>query len=280
MAVDFQRPVVLVDADIEEERRIAAPHDAAGGLLDRVGQVLAALPVAHADGEILRAPEVGAPGFEAMVRRMPGLAEVEVGRPFGQLIAVEQDPDVVPVAPPIAWRAADQPVLAALAIFPEIGERAVGLGHARIVFLDAPAHLGDQRLLQRLGRPENRLGVTVLRLQVRPDVGIEPRRVAQDLLPVCVLQPGIVVGERDAVERALKRTPARDGRLLAGTLRRNCRVPCHWLCRSPCPWRARRPVPAWRPPSSAWRAGACASRRPWCPTSRRGCGRPSRCRNV
>ena len=55
---------------------------------------------------------------------------------------------------------------AALAIPPEVGERPVRLGHPRIVFLDAPAHLGDQRLLQRLRRHKNRFSVAVLRLQV------------------------------------------------------------------------------------------------------------------
>ena len=210
MAVDLQRPVVLVEADIEEERRIAAPHDVAAGLLDDVGQVLAGLPASHADGEILRAAQVGAPGFEAMVRRMLRLAEIEILRRLGQRVAVEDDLGIAAVA----RRAADQLVLAALAIFPEIGERTVRLRHARIVLLDAPAHLGDQRLLQRLHRPEDRLGVAVLRLQVRPDVGIEQRRIAQHLLPVVVLQPGIVVRERDAMDRAPRRTSGRDGRLL------------------------------------------------------------------
>src|SRR5260370_3150281 len=124
-------------------------------------------------------------------------------------------------------------------------------------------------------------GVGVFRLQVRPYAGIEQRRVAQHLLPVVVLQPGIVVREGDTMECALERTSGRDGWLLDRTLRRNCRAPCRWAFQSPCrvPSR-RRPARAWPQPSSAWCAAACAFPRPWCPTSRRGCGRPSRCRNV
>ena len=91
VAVDFQRPVVLVLSDIEKERRIAAPHDVAAGLLDDVGQVFAALPAPHAEGEILRAAQVGAPGLEAMVRRMSRVAEIEIVRRLGQCVAVEKD---------------------------------------------------------------------------------------------------------------------------------------------------------------------------------------------
>src|SRR5216683_7050434 len=262
--------MVLVQADIEKERRIMAPDDVAAGLLDDVRQVFAGLPASHADGEILRAAQIGAPGFEEMVRRMPRVAEIEIFRRLGQGIAVKDDLGLAAVA----RRAADQLVLATLAIPPEVSERPVRLRHARIVFLDAPAHLGDQRLLQRLRRRENRLGMAVLRLQVRPYAGIEQRRVAQHLLPVVVLQPGIVVREGDTMECALERTSGRDGWLLDRTLRRNCRAPCRWAFQSPCrvPSR-RRPARAWPQPSSAWCAAACAFPRPWCPTSRRGCGR-------
>ena len=114
MAVDLQRPVVLVEPDIEEERGIVPPHDVAAGLLDDVGQVFAGLPASHADGEIFRAAQIGAPGFETMVRRMLRLAEIEILRRLGQRVAVEDDPGIAAVA----RRAADQLVLPAFAIFP------------------------------------------------------------------------------------------------------------------------------------------------------------------
>src|SRR6266851_9674437 len=106
--------MVLVQADIEKERRIMAPDDVAAGLLDDVRQVFAGLPASHADGEILRAAQIGAPGFEEMVRRMPRSAEMEIRRRLGQSVAVEDDLGLAAVA----QRAADQAVLPAFAIFP------------------------------------------------------------------------------------------------------------------------------------------------------------------
>lgn len=105
---------------------------------------------------------------------MARAAEIEVRQALGHGIAIEQDLDLAA----IARHAADGFVLAAFVELPEIGEWTVGLGHARIIFLDAAAHLGDQPLLQRLGRLEPSLGVAVLGLQIGPDVGLQQGRVA------------------------------------------------------------------------------------------------------
>ena len=58
----------------------------------------------------------------------------------------------------IARGAAEHLMLAALAEFAQIGERTIRRGHAGIVLLDPPAHLRDQRLLQRAVWP-SRLSV-------------------------------------------------------------------------------------------------------------------------
>ena len=70
----------------------------------------------------------------------------------------------------VARRAAEHLVLAALAEFAEIGERAVRRRHAGIVLLDAPAHLRDQLLLQRRGVAEQALGVVVLGFEIVADI--------------------------------------------------------------------------------------------------------------
>ena len=44
------------------------------------------------------------------------------------------------------------------------------------------------------------VGIGVLFPQIFADIGMEDRRVAQHLLPVVILQPGIVVGHGDAVQ--------------------------------------------------------------------------------
>jgi hypothetical protein len=128
---------------------------------------------------------------------MARAAEIEVRQALGHGVAVEQHLDLAA----IARCASDRFVLAAGIELPEIGERPVRLWHARIVFLDAATHFVDQRLLQPLQRPEKRLGVSVLGLEIGPDIGIEQGGVAQHLLPVGVLQPGIVVDHRDAMHR-------------------------------------------------------------------------------
>ena len=167
-------------------------------------------PVADADGEVLRAAHVGAPGFEPMVRRMPRAAELEVRR--GPWPARRRRARSC-ASPPSRGVRPISSMLAALAITcAEIGERPVRLRHAGIVLLDAPAHFGDQRLLQRLRWAEQALGVAVLRLQIRPDLGIEQRRDRAAPAASCVLQPGIVVDHSGAMQRAPRRPPRRDRR--------------------------------------------------------------------
>src|SRR4029077_19503396 len=72
----------------------------------------------------------------------------------------------------VTWRAAEHFMLAALAEFPQVGERSVGRGHAGIVFLDPPAHLRDQLLLQGSGMAEQALGVVVFGFQIFPDIRV------------------------------------------------------------------------------------------------------------
>lgn len=206
MAVDLQRAMVVVDVDVIEERQIEAPDHAAAGLRQDIGQVLAGIPAPDADGEELGPAQVGAPGFEPVVRRMARAAELEVVGGLCQCVAVEDDLDVAAAA----RRAADQLVLATVSELPQIGEGPVRRGYAQIVLLDSAAHFRDQRLLQRLRRRQQRLGIGVFGLEIGPDIRIKQGRVAQHLLPLLVLQPGIVVSDRDAMQRASRGAPRRD----------------------------------------------------------------------
>src|SRR5262249_31998324 len=65
----------------------------------------------------------------------------------------------------------------------------------------------NQRLLQPLQGAKKGLGVAVLGLEIRPDIGIEQGGIAQYVLPLGILQPGVVVDKRCAVEGALRRPP-------------------------------------------------------------------------
>ena len=145
--VDFQWTMIAVDLDVEEERRVEAPDNATAGLRQHVGKVLTVVPAPHAEGKEFRPAQVGAPGFQPMIRRMPCAAELEVAGGLRQCIAVENDLDVT--ARP--RRTADLLVLAALAKPPQIGERSVRHGHPGIVLLDASAHFRKQFLAQGRG---------------------------------------------------------------------------------------------------------------------------------
>src|SRR6202000_1251498 len=140
-------------------------------------------PVAHPDREIFGTRDVGAPGLELVVGGMPRAAELEIFLVGPGFVAVE---DYLGLAA-VARHAAEHFMLAALAEFAEIGIRAIRRGYAGIVFLDPPAHLLDQRLLQRFGVAEQAVGIGVLFLQIFANVLVEDRRVAQHLLPVRVL---------------------------------------------------------------------------------------------
>ena len=154
MTPDLHRAVIVVELDVEEALAVGAPHHRAVGLLDEVVEVFAACPVAHPDRKIFRALDVGAPGLEPVIRRMPRAAELEIFLFFRERVAVEHDLDFAAVA----RHAAEHFMLAALAEFPQIGKGAIRRRHAGIVLLDPPAHFRDQLLLQarRCGRAGSR----------------------------------------------------------------------------------------------------------------------------
>ena len=78
--VDLQRTMILVNADVEEERGVAAPDDTAARLRQDIGQVLSRVPAPDAQGEVFRAAQVGAPRLKPVVWRMPCAAELEIVR--------------------------------------------------------------------------------------------------------------------------------------------------------------------------------------------------------
>ena len=98
MTPDLHRAMIVVELDVEERLAVRAPHHAAVGLLDEVGEVRAVGPVAHPDREIFRTLDVRAPGFELVVGRMPGAAELEIFVVSGKLVAVQHDLDLAAVA--------------------------------------------------------------------------------------------------------------------------------------------------------------------------------------
>jgi hypothetical protein len=139
---------------------------------------------------------------------MPRAAELEIFVGYGEFVAIENDLGIAA----LARAASEQFVLPALTELAQVSVDAVGRGHAGIVFLDAPAHFLDQPLLQRRGMAKQALGVGVFGFQIFTDIRIQDRRIAQHLLPVFILQPRIIVDDRNAVGGESVRAARRDRR--------------------------------------------------------------------
>ena len=136
------------------------------------------LVVDVADGERveLRAGIVVRPGEAPMVGRMHDAADAEIGVALGERVAVEQDRFSAAGAHQRLLRMAHvERMLAALDVSRRIGERAVGRRNRRIVLLDAPAHLLEERLLQLFGVRHRRGEIGVLRLEIGADIRRQQR---------------------------------------------------------------------------------------------------------
>ena len=125
-----------------------------------------------------------------MVVAVLGRGDVEEGLVLGRSVGVQQH---LLGAAAHGFAGVDG-VLGSVRIAGVVDEGAVGGGDGAVVLLDPAAHLGKQLGLQVLGRGELGASVGVLRLEVGADVGTQNARVAHDLLPVLILQPGVVVG--------------------------------------------------------------------------------------
>ena len=84
---------------------------------------------------------------------------------------------------------------------------AVFLRHRLVVFLDPPLHLGEQCVGQRLVRGHRRFEITVFFRQIVQHLAVRHLRVAG------VAQPGIIVGQGDAMMGEAVRTAGGNGRL-------------------------------------------------------------------
>ncbi len=130
-----------------------------------------------------------------MIRRMDGCTELEERLAGAHCIPVEHHL----FGAALARHAADQWMLAALAIAAEIGIGTVRIRDGGVVFLDPALHFRKQRLLQIPRAGERVFGMCVLGLEIGADRAIELGRVAHHRLPIRRPEPGVVVDERHAV---------------------------------------------------------------------------------
>src|SRR5579871_1145765 len=66
--------------------------------------------------------------------------------------------------------------------------------------------------------PEQLLGIGILRFEIGADIRIQHGRIVQHLLPIGILQPGVVVRDGDAVTGKGMRPPGRHGHAGRGLL--------------------------------------------------------------
>ncbi len=200
MAIDLHRAVIVVEPDVKERFRVRRPDNAPIGFLDDVSAVDSRLPVANADTEVFGAANIRAPCLQLVIGGMARFAEFEVFGLLRQFIAVDDEVRRAGCLMKVLTRhAADLLMLAAFAILVEISKRPIRRGNAGVIFLDTCAHFRDELLLKPRGVAEHRVGIGVFSLEIGANVGLKHGRIAQNLLPVLILQPGVVIGDRYAV---------------------------------------------------------------------------------
>ena len=140
VAQQTARAVLVVEPNIEEVAAVGAPFERAVAIGDARVDELAGVCLDHVDGVVLRALGIDGIGHEPVVGTVRGVGDVEIGMGRRKRIAVDEDPLIAAVA----GDAAEEGMLPTFDIAPVIGEVAVGLRHACVVFLDAALHLGEQ----------------------------------------------------------------------------------------------------------------------------------------
>ena len=116
---------------------------------------------------------------------------------FGQAITIDDDA----VLAAIACAAGEVGMLSAFAPDDAIGLRAERSRYLGIIFLNAAAHFGIDRIDQRRERIEELIGKRILAFEISTDGGIEFRRFAQDITPFGIFQPSIIIGQSEPMIR-------------------------------------------------------------------------------
>ena len=133
--------MVLVEPHVIKGAGVGGPDRLALGVGNAIGKIRARGEIANAQCVEFRALFVGAPGQQGVIGRWLGVADLEEFLAAGERVAVKH---YLFLAAP-ARLAADQFVLAALAI-PVIGfEGPRTHGNVRVILLHARPHFLDQR---------------------------------------------------------------------------------------------------------------------------------------
>ncbi len=174
----------LVLDGVEEGLPVRGPRDARDAQ-HPLGKERARLQVLHGERVLAEARVVRRVREEAPVVRRAERAEGHELLPLGERVQVEED---LLGAVPRGLPAVD-PVLLPLLRPVVVQERAVAVGDGQVRLLHVGEHLVVERLLERLGRLEDRVGVRVLGLEIGRDLRVR-----------LLAQPEVRVGPRVAVQ--------------------------------------------------------------------------------
>ena len=191
----LQRPAMLVDAGVIEAAPVGIPDGLSFHIGNFVRQFLARLKMADFDPVELGALVVEGIGQKAVIAAPGRGPERKIGLARGERVAVEQN---------LRFAArtrltAQARVLTARDVAHEIGVSAIRRRDCRVILLDAPLHLLEESVLERLGIGHDLFRVGIFRLKISPHICAERLRVAHDFLPVHDAQPGIIVDALNAV---------------------------------------------------------------------------------
>ena len=130
-----------------------------------------------------------------MIGRMTRASEMKKRLSLGARIAVDQHR----LRAAFARLAAIDAALAAGTKARVIGPRPIDLRRLAVILFEARAHFALELFLQAKRRRQHRVGIGVLGLQERADVGRQPTWVAQHFAPIVGPHPGVVVHPRKAM---------------------------------------------------------------------------------
>ena len=206
MQPGFERAPFLGRGAVNQRGVIRDPGQPAAQVGEFISQQLAGLQILDPRGVAFTARSVGGKSEIAPVLADRGCAKAEIFQPLSQTVFIEQQLRLAPgndFAPMLA-------ILRAFLELAPVEELAILLRNGAVVFLDARAHFGEQRLGQRGLGGHLRFEIGVFRLHVVEHVLIIHHRIG------FVIQPVIRVFDGDPVVGVGVRALFSDGRLDLG----------------------------------------------------------------
>ncbi len=210
MPIDEARSMIFVTLHVEQRVAGLRPCERCD-VGDDLRQVASAADIANAQVVVFGAAVIGEIRVEPVVGTVLMLAERKISLAFGERGSVEQQF----LGPARSRHADDRAMLCAGLKLDPVGIGAIRSRYAGFVLLDPTFHLLHELEPQAGERRKYRLRVTILRLDMGANLGLERSRIAQNLAPIGIAQPVIGIDALESMnaltDRPLRRQPAAAG---------------------------------------------------------------------